>query len=86
MGKQSIQGTKESFVNWIKTSFEEPSGRASHRKLTTFSFVVLFWIMIGLTYIKSNPDTFNELQWSLVFSGAVGMSSLRLLEKRINRD
>lgn len=85
MDKPRVQSTKKSFVNWIKTSFEEPSGRTSHRKLTTFSFVVLFWVMVGLTYWKSNPETFNELQWSLVFSGAVGMSSLRLLEKRLNR-
>lgn len=85
MGKPSIQGTKEGFISWIKTSFEEVSGRASHRKLTTFSFVVLFWIMIALTYINKDPGTFNDFQWGLVFSAAVGMSSLRIIEKRINR-
>lgn len=85
MDKENIQGSKKNFVDWLKNSVEDPNGSVSHRKITTFSFVALFWLMIVLTYFSKNPSTFNDLHWTLTFSGAVGMSSLRILEKRLNR-
>lgn len=66
------------FILWIKTSFEDDQNHASHRKLTTFSFVVLFWIMVFFTAIKENPGLFPDSVWMLVSGGALGMSALRL--------
>ena len=85
MDQQGNEGNVKSFLKWLGSFFEEPSGNTSHRKITTFSFVTLFWVMIILTYRSDNPEVFHDLQWALTFSGAVGMSSLRILEKRLNR-
>lgn len=69
------------FVLWIKTSFEDDHNHASHRKLTTFSFVVLFWVMVFFTAIKENPSLFPDSVWMLVAGGALGMSALRLFSQ-----
>lgn len=70
------------FLNWIKTSFEDDNGHASHRKLTVFSFSLLVWMMIYLTYKSGNPNMFPEIVWIAITGGALGMSGLRALTYR----
>lgn len=72
MGERAIK-----FFRWIKTSFEDDHNHASHRKLTTFSFVVLMWVMVFFTAYNGNPNTFPDTVWAMVSGGALGMSAIR---------
>lgn len=83
MDQQGNEGNVKSFIKWLGSFFEEQNRITSHRKAIAFLFVLLFWVMIILTYLSLGY--FTELEWILTFSGAVGMSSLRILEKRLNR-
>ena len=65
------------FLSWIKSSFEDDQGHASHRKLTVFFFCLLTLIMVILTFIRNNPGLFPEVVWMSVIAGALGMSYLR---------
>lgn len=70
---------KKLFV-WLKSSFEDDDGHASHRKMTIFAFTILVWLMVILTYKSGNPQLFSETVWLSVIGGALGMSYIRRLQ------
>lgn len=70
-----------SLLLWIKSSFEDNEGNASHRKLTVFYFCMLVGVMIILTYLSGDPSLFPEAVWLSVIAGALGMSYIRKLSQ-----
>lgn len=67
------------FILWLKPSFEGEDGQASHRKIAAYFFGFLVFLMVILTFINNDSDTFSEVTWISITGGALGMSYIRKL-------
>ena len=69
-----------SFIEWLRPSFEGEDGKASHRKLSVFYFSLLILYMLVAT---ASGSIFPEIAWIVVSGGAGLFSALNVWQNKV---
>lgn len=74
-------------IEWIKSFFNEPNGKASSKRLVSVAVVAVFliaYLRVGIALIKNGQPDIPDIpmNWSFMIAGIIGLG---IIDKSITK-